>query len=48
MGASENPFTDRYDNLLQQWADGQYQDVLQSPKVFVDDQVLRLIAAPTQ
>ena len=22
MGASENPFTDRFDNLLQQWVDG--------------------------
>jgi penicillin amidase len=44
MGASENPFTDRYDNLLQQWVDGDYQEILQSPKSFVDDQVLNIVS----
>ena len=43
MGASENPFTDRYDNLLKQWVDGDYQKILQSPKSFVDDQVLNVV-----
>lgn len=43
MGASENPFTDRFDNMLKQWVDGQYEQMLQSPKIHVDDQVLNLM-----